>query len=86
MRMTGGEPAEKLLLYPDGVSFGIQADSVIGSAEIQTGLALYGDAFNMGVHVRVSEIQLGSGKTLTYTDPMMLGELDDMTLDGVPFE
>lgn len=86
MRATGGEPAERLLLYPNGLTFGMHADSVVGSADVMTGLAFYGSALHMGMRLRCGDIQLGSGKTLLYADTKTIGELDDMTLDHVPFE
>ena len=86
MRATGGEPAEKLLLYPDSLAFGMRADSVVGSADVMTGLALYGNALQMGMRMHCGNIQLGSSKTLLYTDPKTIGELDGMMLDRVPFE
>lgn len=86
MRATGGEPAEKLLLFPAGLDFGIHADSVAGSAEIQSGLALYGRSFDFGMRISGGNLSLGSGKILQYTDPKTLSELDEMTLDTIPFE
>lgn len=86
MSAIGGAPAERMILNPSGLKFGMHADSVPGSAEIQNGLAIFGDTFRFGMDMQCSDVQIRSGKILYFTDPKTLGELDDMTLDGVPFE
>ena len=86
MRVTGGEPAEKVLLYPNELNLGITAKSVLGSANLQTGLAIYGTAFDLGMNVQRIQLQIGSGRTLYYADPKIIGDLDEMTLDNIPFE
>lgn len=62
------------------------AGSVTGSAEIQSGLTVFGDIFRFGMGMQCNDVQIRSGKTLYLSDQKTIGTLDGMTLEGIPLE